>query len=317
VIEEYLPKIYENCFNKALHVRHGALWAISELIIGLSGLSHISRNKKLEEAMQQIHKKDIEILKSGNDKKEFNERFNQLQQENNISLINSEMLGKIKNLLFDMEEKNLFKGKGAETMKLCINHFIQCSSLAKLEFNDEYLHKFQNLLIENSKHSNLDLQLSSASALKQLCLSYHNEDEDVNNNKGYVISSISKLIERSVKDSNIDVTRGYNMLFGHLSRSIILCMQQTLLKTVCHNMVPKGRANDDAEARKYAVRSQVEIIKTLGIESVDSAIIKDTLEHLFMATDDYTLDKRGDVGSWVREEAMRSLNILLDELFYN
>lgn len=45
VIDNYLPTIYENWFSKAVHIRHGALWGLSELILGLSGLSHVSRNK--------------------------------------------------------------------------------------------------------------------------------------------------------------------------------------------------------------------------------------------------------------------------------
>ena len=43
VIDNYLPTIYENWFSKVVHIRHGALWGLSELILGLSGLSHVSR----------------------------------------------------------------------------------------------------------------------------------------------------------------------------------------------------------------------------------------------------------------------------------
>jgi hypothetical protein len=317
IINTYLPTIYENCFNKALHIRHGALWGLSELILGLSGLSQVSRNKKLEEAMKQIHQKEIEILRGGDENKEFNEMFNELQQKNNMALVSPEMLTKIKSILFDMEEKNLFKGKGGEVMRFSVNHFIKCSSLAKLEFGDDFLEKFQIMIEENAKNANSDVQLSACSAFKRLCLTYHNDDNDVNQNKKYVIDGISKLIERSVKEQNVDSTRGCNMLFGSLSRSVILCMQQKLLKTVISNMVPKGRENDDAETRKYAIRSQIEMLKTLGLASVDPGIIKDTIDHLYKAIHDYAIDKRGDVGSWVREEAMRSLNILMYELFYN
>lgn len=113
IIDKYLPIIYENCFNKALHIKHGALWGLSELILGLSGLSQVSRHKKLEEAMRQIHQKDVKI-------------FDDLEQKNNMSLVPSEMLSKIKTIVFDMDEQNLFKGKGGEVMKLAVNHFIKC-----------------------------------------------------------------------------------------------------------------------------------------------------------------------------------------------
>lgn len=47
------------------------------------------------------------------------------------------------------------------------------------------------------------------------------------------------------------------------------------------------------------------MLLTLGLESVDVSIIKETINNMYEAINDYALDKRGDVGSWVREEAMR------------
>ena len=61
----------------------------------------------------------------------------------------------------------------------------------------------------------------------------------------------------------------------------------------------------------------IAMMQTLGLEFVDSSIIKETIDNMYKAINDYALDKRGDVGSWVREESMRSLNILIDQLFYN
>ena len=113
------------------------------------------------------------------------------------------------------------------------------------------------MLEQNSMHSKIEVQESSASAFKHLCLTYHNDDDDVNENKDYVIKGVTKILDKSVKDPNVDITRGSNMMMGNLSRSIIRNMQQKLLVTVMGNMVPKSKANDEAEARKFAVRSQL------------------------------------------------------------
>lgn len=267
--------------------------------------------------MKKIHQKEIEILKSGNEKQEFNQRIQELQKQDNFKLIDKDMVDNIKKILTDMEAKNLFKGKGGEIMRFSVNHFIQCCAISKIEFSDEYLNKFQEMLIENSMHSNVDIQLSATTAFKHLCNTYHNDETEVNENKEYVIKGVSKLIERSVKDSNIDVTRGCNMIFGNLSKAVILCMQQTLLKTVLSNMVPKDKPNDDAETRKYAVKSQIRMLNTLNLNCVDISIIRDTIEHLYQAIQDYAVDKRGDVGSWVREEAMRSLSHLIYDIYHD
>jgi hypothetical protein len=107
------------------------------------------------------------------------------------------------------------------------------------------------------------------------------------------------------------------MIFASFSKAIILSIQQTLINTVLQNTVPRERENDDAESRKYAVRSLITIYLNLGLKSVGTKNIKTAIDCLFKAINDYAIDKRGDVGSWVREEAMRGLNILINEIFYN
>lgn len=165
-------------------------------------------------------------------------------------------------------------------------------------------------------HSKIEIQQSSVNAFSQFCASYFNDDQDVSENKKYLIPSITKLIDRSSKDPNIDATRGCNMLFGGLSKSMLKLLHKTILKSVLSNMVPKDKPNDDAETRKYAVRSQIDMMITLGFDSLEPSLIKEAIDYMYRAIDDYALDKRGDVGSWVREEAMRSLNMLIYQLFY-
>ena len=53
---------------------------------------------------------------------------------------------------------------------------------------------------------------------------------------------------------------------------------------------------------------------TLGIDSVPAELLTLTLNTLFEALNDYQLDRRGDVGSWVREETMVSLTSFVQAL---
>ena len=46
---------------------------------------------------------------------------------------------------------------------------------------------------------------------------------------------------------------------------------------------------------------------TLGIERIPGELLQLALDTMFKALNDYQLDRRGDVGSWVREETMVSL----------
>jgi hypothetical protein len=84
---------------------------------------------------------------------------------------------------------------------------------------------------------------------------------------------------------------------------------------ISYNM--QDKADDpDAEARVNSVRGLVSVCETLT-SNVDQtsnigepiyAFIKVTvMQALFGALDDYAVDNRGDVGSWVREAAMDAL----------
>lgn len=62
VIKDILPKIIENCFAKALHIRHGAILGVGEILIGLSGNSVINRKEVLERAYRTLSLKERKII---------------------------------------------------------------------------------------------------------------------------------------------------------------------------------------------------------------------------------------------------------------
>jgi hypothetical protein len=50
------------------------------------------------------------------------------------------------------------------------------------------------------------------------------------------------------------------------------------------------------------------VVETIGIENVSKDMRLKCLETLYKGFDDYQVDRRGDVGSWVRQESMLSLH---------
>ena len=50
----------------------------------------------------------------------------------------------------------------------------------------------------------------------------------------------------------------------------------------------------------------------MGIKSISEQQRKDILEALYRGFEDYAIDKRGDVGSWVRQESMIQLHKYVD-----
>ena len=78
------------------------------------------------------------------------------------------------------------------------------------------------------------------------------------------------------------------------------------------NCLPKGKASDDAETRKAATSSLSRIIKTLGVKEIGIDYVSQAIEVFYKALEDYAIDRRGDVGSWTREEAMPALLQITD-----
>ena len=115
-------------------------------------------------------------------------------------------------------------------------------------------------------------------------------------------------------DDQINIAKGYNIAFGQLSAALLKVLNVELIDTLIKNCVPKGTANDDAETRREAIKSLVNVVKTLGITHIDKAQLSAIVEVFYKAMDDYAVDRRGDVGSWVREEAMVSLTYFVQAL---
>ena len=59
------------------------------------------------------------------------------------------------------------------------------------------------------------------------------------------------------------------------------------------------------------MKSLITAVTTLGIEKISVDRLKAVIETLYKGLEDYALDRRGDVGSWVREEAMKALTIMV------
>lgn len=115
----------------------------------------------------------------------------------------------------------------------------------------------------------------------------------------------------SMNDANHAVTIGFNMGLGVLSGRLLQEMSDELIRCLVANCHSKGKESDDAETRKQAVKSLVAVMMTLGIERIAPELLNLALNAMYDGLNDYQLDRRGDVGSWVREEAMISLTTFL------
>lgn len=130
----------------------------------------------------------------------------------------------------------------------------------------------------------------------------------------FIVNEIQSLFSPSQVEEQINITRGYNMALGQLSSALISRVKNKLIDTLLSNCVPKGKENDDAETRREAIKSLVNVVRTLGIAHLEPSQVRAVLEVFYKALEDYAVDRRGDVGSWVREETMVSLTNFIQDL---
>jgi len=125
-----LPLI-EKCFNRALHIRHGAILGIGELLIGLSGNSAMNRREALEAAFKSLSMKERNLIQESDHKSKFQEVYEKVQKTNFLKdLLTPELLEQLKSVIPRIDKEKLYRGIGGEIMRTGVCHFIYSMSLA-------------------------------------------------------------------------------------------------------------------------------------------------------------------------------------------
>jgi len=92
------------------------------------------------------------------------------------------------------------------------------------------------------------------------------------------------------------------MAFGVMTKQMIMAWEnERVFEVLMANCVPKGKESDDAETRKQSVNSLICAVETVGIHNISNPTRLNILETFYKGFDDYAVDRRGDVGSWVRQ----------------
>ena len=102
-----------------------------------------------------------------------------------------------------------------------------------------------------------------------------------------------------------------------MSLNIIRANSEKVFQVLEENCQIKEKDLDDADTRKYAVKSYNQILVSLledNEPTIDSAAIDKFFKAALNLMNDYTTDKRGDIGSIVRESSMYSMMNVLKTL---
>ncbi|XP_023000016.1 tubulin-folding cofactor D isoform X1 [Cucurbita maxima] len=226
-------------------------------------------------------------------------------------ILSSDIQKRVAGIVPAIEKARLYRGKGGEIMRAAVSRFIECISLSHLPLLEKTKRMLLDALNENLRHPNSQIQNAAVKSLKPFVLAYLATAD-----AGKSGNITTKYLEQ-LSDPNVAVRRGSALALSVLPYEFLANRwKDVLLKLCCSCAIEDNPDDRDAEARVNAVRGLVSVCETLvqgrEFSNVDELpllyLIKDeVMASLFKALDDYSVDNRGDVGSWVREAAMIGL----------
>lgn len=217
----------------------------------------------------------------------------------------------LSNIVPAIEKARLYRGKGGEIMRSAVSRFIECIALSEVSLNEKTKLSLLDTLNENLKHPNAQIQCAAVDALKHFFRAYLVASSDK------VANEITSKYLEHLDDPNVAARRGAALALAILPYEFLAVRWKVIMTKLCSSCTIQHKADDpDAEARVNAVRGLVSVCETLTEDSNNNSeevtslfllIKNEVVQTLFKALDDYSVDNRGDVGSWVREAAMDGL----------
>ncbi|XP_057955692.1 tubulin-folding cofactor D isoform X2 [Malania oleifera] len=231
------------------------------------------------------------------------------------SVLSSDKQKAVAGVVPAIEKARLYRGKGGELMRAAVSRFIECISLIQVVLPEKIKCRLLDALNENLRHPNSQIQNAAVKALKHFVPAYLLTA--CQEGSGDITLKYLEWLD----DPNMAVRRGSALAIGVLPYEFLEKRWRVVLLRLCRSCAIEDIPEDrDAEARVNAVKGLVSVCETLteAKEHSDFLPMEDDMSlflliknevmmSLFKALDDYSVDNRGDVGSWVREAAIDGL----------
>ncbi|KAL2632493.1 hypothetical protein R1flu_003972 [Riccia fluitans] len=215
-----------------------------------------------------------------------------------------------------IEKARLYRGKGGEIMRAAVCVLIECTANLRVLLPPKVEKVLHDSVDENLKHPNSDIQACAVAALKAFIAGYL-----LPASAPAIARTTSKYLQILKNDPNPAAQRGAALALGALPYDLLHPSWKEVMDALCAAIRLKGNpADDDAETRVNAVRGLTSVSETMCYAEFEHVfipgetsarpliVVRDQLmKVLFHALDDYAVDNRGDVGSWVREAAMEGI----------
>lgn len=304
VTSKVLPVLLEDAKNKSIQKRHGALLAIACVLLSYSGNTKIMYEK--EKANENIFKKSLDInerklVKSGQYMKEFLAEFEALKQQNFINRLSKEQIEAIIALPSTIIQLGLLKGKGGEITRIALMYLIFSVSLSKIELSHKTIEYYFFMIEECLRTTIDDIHDSAVEAFKEFSIVYLESKPELYDN--YLEIFLKRIETEVIKDIKKSFSRAVSA-FG--PQIVTRKLNKTFDVLIANSKINKNIPMNDPEIRKNCIFSTIKLLIKVSQASQDPSLFKRVFDMLGTTVNDYSIDKRGDIGLIIREEVIDS-----------
>ena len=310
VVNSVLPKLVEKAKGKVLNKRHGSIFAIGSILLCLSGNSEYLID--LDLAKETIFKKSLQIneqklLKSGEYMTEFKKVFEGLKKKNQLGKLGDDLLKSIIDIPGFIIANKLLKGQGGEITRIALSSLIGAISKSKISLEVKTIKGYLEFIHEAFRTTIDDIQDYANETLKIF------SNEYLQDNPEQFVYILDEFIKRINVEVIKDIKKSFCLGISSFPTKLLNLRKKETIDVLAANCVfNKKIPMNDPEIRSFCVLSIAECFKKLGKDLVDIEMFDQILAVLRKSINDYTVDKRGDIGLVVREEAIDSLFSLVE-----
>ncbi|XP_065214517.1 tubulin-specific chaperone D isoform X2 [Planococcus citri] len=269
-----MKDILKNLYSVNLNLRHGSILSLGEIIHALANVKD-----------QHIEFDDVAVFE-------------------------------IKQLVPKLQEQNMFRGVGGDLMKEACCFLIMKCSKGKFPIDDDVVACWKNLIDDCLPYENEKVRLSAASAMSALA-----ERHYVSNNEP--IDEVCKpVVDRCRAEALSHVSEaariGYATALGILPKCILERYLNDIIGSLTKCATKTEISSKWVYSRKAAIESLTTIWKAFCVDTEDETATRELkinpvplLETFLINLSDYTVDRRGDIGSFVRESSMKALQVVI------
>lgn len=237
------------------------------------------------------------------------------------SILSDELVAKVVDIIPSLDRARLFRGRGGELLRKTSCLLIE--NIVKSNFNIPVKHQVTlvEFLNENLRQPHEGIQEAAVQALRCFLHTYF----PIKTEPSQRLQALTtlKYLEGLRTEQNAAVTRGYALALGALPPKLILSPEGrfTAVLEELENATKTSRlvgGEPDIETRRNALCSLIEIVEKMRPyigNIIRSTVYSWIFRILFDASDDYTVDKRGDTGSWCRKVAIDGMERLVYSAF--